>query len=38
MDALWRALDSVCEDWPTQLTENVVSWVVMSIRGIKKDK
>ena len=25
MDALWRALDSVCEDWPTQLTENVVS-------------
>ena len=25
MDALWRAIDSVCEDWPTQVTENVVN-------------
>jgi hypothetical protein len=25
MDALWRAIDSVCEDWPTEVTENVVN-------------
>ena len=25
MDTLWHAIDSVCEDWPTQVTENVVN-------------